>query len=986
MTPCPLLRARRARSVGRLLYPASLAFGLIAILTTALSPGALAGPTDEEPDGPQPLTPVLGLDPDQLDFVGCIAIGSCVEKTFELFNGVDDPESILEITYVQIAGAGYSISAGPPPPVFIPGDGTRVSYTVRYCPETGEQVPGGVTILARVANNSPRHLPLSGDANLPPVCDAGGPYLGPVGVPLAFDGSGSDDPDIGGSIFTYRWSFGDGTTGVGVRPSHVYSVPGPYPVILTLTDNCAAAAACSTVAVIQPVVNLPPICDAGGPYSGVAGVRINFDGRGSSDPDGFITGYLWDFGDGGTGVGPTPSHTYQAPSVYTVTLRVTDDRQAFSTCTDQATVGSNLPPICDPGGPYSGNPGIPVQFTGSGSSDPDGTIAAYSWSFGDGGISSLANPTHTYAVAGDYVVSLTVTDNSGAQSSCFTEATIRANMPPICDADGPYVAVVAAPITFDGTASEDPDGTIVAYRWDFGDGTTGTGSRPVHAYTAVGTYTVELCVTDDFQTTRCCETSAQILGGGSPLSPVIGVAPVELDFGVCTPVGESAEHTIEVFNGVFDPSSILHVTSAVATGPGFTLVSGPTLPLDIPGDGTRVTFTLRFTPPDPFHQAGAFTITAPGAVNSPRAVPLEGRGNRPPHCNADGPYSGVTGSPIQFNGSGSEDPGGLGLAFRWHFGDGLTSTGMNPSHTYNSFGEFSVLLEVTDNCQVATACSTLAVVDAAPACDAGGEYHGLPGQPVQFDGTGSFDPDGTIVDYAWTFGDGASGSGPTPTHTYATQGLYAVALTVTDDDGHPSSCTTFAFIDVQSPVEIAAFAAEPRPDLVDVTWRIASAIDHLGFELWRSKEGEPEAKLHEGLLHDEDGDRTCRFTDRAVNSGVRFAYTLVAIDLDGSQQRFGPIQATVPFPDLALRLGQNPAHPPLAIGAEMPRQGKLRIRILDASGRVVRELVHSDLPPGSHRVQWDGRDQRGPAAPSGVYFVVMELGAEMRREKLVLIR
>ncbi len=177
-----------------------------------------------------------------------------------------------------------------------------------------------------------------------------------------------------------------------------------------------------------------------------------------------------------------------------------------------------------------------------------------------------------------------------------------------------------------------------------------------------------------------------------------------------------------------------------------------------------------------------------------------------------------------------------------------------------------------------------------------------------------------------------------------------------------------------------------EPDQVEVSWRIASAVDHLGFELWRSKEGEPESKLHDGLLHDEDGDRTCRFTDRAVDAGVRYAYTLVAIDLDGGQQRFGPIQATVPFPNLALRLGQNPARPPIVLGADLPRAGKLRMRILDASGRVVRELVHSDLAPGIHSVAWDGRDQRGPAAPSGVYFVIMELGAEMRREKLVLIR
>ena len=217
-------------------------------------------------------------------------------------------------------------------------------------------------------------------------------------------------------------------------------------------------------------------------------------------------------------------------------------------------------------------------------------------------------------------------------------------------------------------------------------------------------------------------------------------------------------------------------------------------------------------------------------------------------------------------------------------------------------------------------------------------------------------------------------------------GIHTAVLTVTDNDGHPSNCMTFAHIFAATPIEIAAFGAQPRPDRVEVSWRIAAAIDHLGFELWRSKEGEAETKLNDELLEDEDGDRTCRYIDTAIDSGARYAYALVAIGRDNSQQRFGPIQVTVPFPNLALRLGRNPAQPPLTIGADMPRAGKLRLRVLDASGRVVRELVHGELPPGSHAVNWDGRDQRGPAAPSGVYFVVMELGAEMRREKLVLIR
>ena len=960
---------------------------LAGVLAALLPYEVIAGPTDEDPpDAPQPITPVIGLDPDRLDFMGCIEIGSCVEQTFEIFNGVEDPESILEITQVLIAGAGYSIAAGPPLPVFIPGDGTRVSYTVRYCAESGEHVPGAVTVMARVAINSPRHLQLSADANLPPVCDAGGPYMGPADQPINFDASESEDLDVGGRINVYHWDFGDGTTGLGVRPSHNYAAPGPYPVILSVTDNCSATAACSTVAVIQPVVNTPPVCEAGGPYSGVIGVRIDFDGTGSHDPDGVIVSYSWNFGDGSMGSGPRATHTYQVPGVYPITLRVTDDRQGVSICSSEATVSHNQAPICDPGGPYAGAPGIPVQFIGSGSSDPDGTIETYEWNFGDGTASFLPDPTHVYATVGHYFVRLTITDNSGAVSMCSTEAIVEENEPPICDGGGPYVAATGAPITFDGTASYDPDGTIVLYRWDFGDGETGTGAQPVHSYSAPGSYTVELCVTDNFEGRQCCEVLAQVFPGGTAITPVIGVSPQALDFGLCTPVEDSHDLTIEVFNDVFDPTSILRVTNAIAMGPGFTLASGPSLPVDIPGDGTRVSFVIRFAPPDPFEQSGTFTVTAPGAANNPHVTPLEGRGNRPPECDADGPYSGVTGEPIQFIGAGSDDPGGTELLFRWSFGDGESSSQMDPQHTYESHGTYTVRLELTDDCEIVMACSTTAFVEASPFCHPGGYYEGGPGYPIQFDGTRSFDPDGTIVSYAWDFGDGLSGSGPTPTHVYVRDGDFPVVLNVTDDDGHSSSCLTYAFIYIVQPVEIAAFTAAPSPQAVEVTWRIASAIDHLGFELWRSKEGEAEAKLHDGLIQDDDGDRTCRFTDRTVDGGVRYAYTLVAIDLDGSQQRFGPIQATVPFPELALRLGQNPTRPPLAIGADLPRGGKLRMRILDATGRVVRELVHHELPPGSHRVDWDGRDQRGPTAPSGVYFVVMELGTDVRREKLVLIR
>lgn len=94
--------------------------------------------------------------------------------------------------------------------------------------------------------------------------------------------------------------------------------------------------------------NLPPVADANGPYSGTVGVALSFDGTGSSDPDGTIVAYEWDFGDGGTGSGPTPSHTYAADRIYHVTLQVTDDAGATDSAMTTATISSDeAPPVVD---------------------------------------------------------------------------------------------------------------------------------------------------------------------------------------------------------------------------------------------------------------------------------------------------------------------------------------------------------------------------------------------------------------------------------------------------------------------------------------------------------------------------------------------------------------------------------------------------------------------------------------------------------------
>src|SRR5207342_1937969 len=170
--------------------------------------------------------------------------------------------------------------------------------------------------------------------------------------------------------------------------------------------------------------------------------------------------------------------------------------------------GGNQPPVAQASAnPTSGTVPLTVAFSSAGSSDPDGSISAYSWDLnGDGtyGDSTAANPSSQYATAGTYTVRLRVTDNQGAQatsSPVTITATSAGNQPPVAQASAnPTSGTVPLTVAFSSAGSSDPDGSISAYSWDLnGDGTYGdsTAANPSSQYATAGTYTVRLRVTDN---------------------------------------------------------------------------------------------------------------------------------------------------------------------------------------------------------------------------------------------------------------------------------------------------------------------------------------------------------------------------------------------------------------------------------------------------------------------------------------------------------
>ena len=338
--------------------------------------------------------------------------------------------------------------------------------------------------------------------NQAPTADvSAAPVSGDAPLTVSFDAGGSSDAD--GSIVSYHWNFGDGSFGSGNNVNHTYQA-GQFTATLTVTDDAGATDTASVVISVNEAANQAPTAHvSANPISGAAQLNVTFSGSGSSDPDGTIVSYQWNFGDGASGSGATVSHTYTSAGPFTAVLAVTDNDGATDTASVVISVNeaaNQAPTAHVSANPISGTAQLNVTFSGSGSSDPDGTISNYSWSFGDGSGANGMVVDHTYTSAGQYTAVLTVTDNDGAADSASVAITVAAaaNQAPTADISAvPVNSASLLTMSFDASGSSDPDGSIVNYDWNFGDGTVGSGKTAAHTYTTAGQYTAVLTVTDN---------------------------------------------------------------------------------------------------------------------------------------------------------------------------------------------------------------------------------------------------------------------------------------------------------------------------------------------------------------------------------------------------------------------------------------------------------------------------------------------------------
>ncbi|WP_114752532.1 PKD domain-containing protein [Pleomorphovibrio marinus] len=229
---------------------------------------------------------------------------------------------------------------------------------------------------------------------------------------------------------------------------------------------------------------------------GRAPLSVNFSGTATTEVEGPLN-YEWSFGDGASGSEANVAHTFAEEGEYQVILKVTDNLGLSGADTLIINVLPDIGPIARPLADIQGGllP-LTVQFDGS-QSDSDVTLVAFDWDFGDGTTATGMNPSHTYTSAGNFTVTLTVTDANDLSASSTLAILARENQLPVAVAEATStVGVAPLLVSFSGENSTDDTG-IVAYLWDFGNGNTSTEANPSFTFQEVGTYEVTLTVTDD---------------------------------------------------------------------------------------------------------------------------------------------------------------------------------------------------------------------------------------------------------------------------------------------------------------------------------------------------------------------------------------------------------------------------------------------------------------------------------------------------------
>jgi hypothetical protein len=678
---------------------------------------------------------------------------------------------------------------------------------------------GGITVSGTAA------------ANLPPTANAGADQTITLPVnTVTLAGSGTD-PD--GTIVSYNWVKVSGPTGGAIQSANAASTPvtgltaGTYVYRLTVTDNLGATATNDVQIIVNnaapPPPNVTPTANAGADQAITLPTNTVVLNGSGTDTDGTIATYAWTKVSGPAGGAiqtpdaATTSITGLNAGTYVFRLTVTDNDGATDTDDVQVVVNNappapNVAPTANAGADRNITlPTNTVTLNGSGT-DTDGTIASYAWTkvSGPAGGNIQAAAAATTSItglnAGTYVFRLTVTDNDGGTDTDDVQVVVNNSTAPSPSNQAPAAnaganLVITLPIntvTLNGSGT-DADGSIATYAWTKVSGPAGgniqspaTAATQITAMTA-GTYVFRLTVADnsgaeDTDDVQVLVNSAPVAAGNTP-----PIANAGANLAITLP----ASTVVLAGSGTDADGTIASYGWTKVSGPAGGAIGTPNQANTSITGLTAGTYVFRLTVTD---NIGASSTDDVQVVVNAAPVPV----NQAPIANAGADLSiTLPVNSVTLNGSGSRDPDGSIATYSWRKVSGpnggtLSSTSIrNPVANDMVRGTYEYELTVTDNVGARSSDRvrvTVIRINKKPVINAVDTVSlSLPVQNTELSAADSYDPDGTITNYQWTYVSGPQAPKvltPGSSRTVVTdlvEGTYRFRVEATDNDNEKSS-------------------------------------------------------------------------------------------------------------------------------------------------------------------------------------------------------
>jgi PKD repeat protein len=557
-----------------------------------------------------------------------------------------------------------------------------------------------------------------------------------------FTAFASPTQTIGGII----WNFGDGGFAVNsptmLTTSHTYTAPGSYTASVTYSTPCFVTY--STVITVS-LSGSSCTLNAGFTATTSSGGSVLFTNTSSNTTTN--TTYSWTFGDGGTSSSANPpAHTYTSNGNYIASLTAMNNSTCLSTYTMLVQVTTST--LCNLTAFFTynyGSFGLVNFFSGCTNTLSNST---FSYSFGNGASSTFAYPATTYTANGTYTVTLVVSNPSqpGCTQTYSTAVTVtNAGVP--CTAAFTHTTNANGQVYF--TANTSSSNTIMTHSWNFGNNTSYSSAvnTATATYTATGLYTVSLVVLTPGGTCTAVDTVNIASISGCQLNANFSAS--------------QASGGVVTFN---------NLTTGTVSGVSYTWTFG--------NQGN----SNQHSPVHTFTANGSFGVTLTvvnGTCVSTKTITINVSSN----CNLSASFSHTLNNNgnVQFKSTSTGTNNGY--VYQWNFGDNTSGSGSSVSHNYTANGVYTVTF-TAKNSSVAPTCSGTAVqtitITSVSSCTLAASFT----QSVLLNGVVAFfntsTGTNTNTTYLWNFGDGFTGTGANPTHTYVNAGVHYVLLTVSN--------------------------------------------------------------------------------------------------------------------------------------------------------------------------------------------------------------